>query len=247
MKATVRDLPIVLRKAWKLSLGAGVALCCTQCNSTNFYGGSAPDSELFNSVGMSGTSHSYVSMSSLPPIPKVSGLPDKSDKPEKPVKPKIIDTAFEDTVSYWHDDESAGEPRIDINLSQQRASFYRGKKLVGLSVISSGDAAHPTPTGHFHVEEKDANHHSTQYGDYVDAHNDVVAKDIDNEIDHRPAGTHFAGCEMLRFMRFSNGKGMHAGYLPGYPASPGCVRMPLSMAEAFFKHASVGTEVNVHY
>lgn len=136
---------------------------------------------------------------------------------------------------------------IDINLSQQRAYFYKGSKVVGVSVISTGDSAHPTPTGRFHVEEKDAKHHSTQYGDYVDSHNDVVVKEVDNEKDRRPPGTHFAGCEMLRFMRFTGGKGMHAGYLPGYPASHGCVRMPLNMAEAFFKNASVGTEVNVHY
>jgi lipoprotein-anchoring transpeptidase ErfK/SrfK len=52
---------------------------------------------------------------------------------------------------------------------------------------------------------------------------------------------------MPYFMRFNNGIGMHAGYLPGYPASHGCVRMPQDLAEAFFRHAPVGTTVEVRY
>ena len=40
---------------------------------------------------------------------------------------------------------------------------------------------------------------------------------------------------------------VHAGYLPGYPASHGCVRMPQEMAQAFFRNVSVGTPVEVRY
>jgi lipoprotein-anchoring transpeptidase ErfK/SrfK len=47
------------------------------------------------------------------------------------------------------------------------------------------------------------------------------------------------------FMRFSGAIGMHEGYLPGYPASHGCIRLPKHMAEIFFKAASVGTPVEV--
>jgi lipoprotein-anchoring transpeptidase ErfK/SrfK len=46
-------------------------------------------------------------------------------------------------------------------------------------------------------------------------------------------------------MRFHGGEGMHAGFLPGYAASHGCVRMPDHMAEIFFNNVSVGTPVRV--
>jgi hypothetical protein len=50
---------------------------------------------------------------------------------------------------------------------------------------------------------------------------------------------------MRYFMQFAPGIGMHAGYLPGYPASHGCVRMPEAKAIAFFQALSFGTPVNV--
>ena len=50
---------------------------------------------------------------------------------------------------------------------------------------------------------------------------------------------------MPHFLRFNYGIGMHAGYLPGYAASHGCVRMPKSMAQKFFEHSEIGTPVIV--
>ena len=50
---------------------------------------------------------------------------------------------------------------------------------------------------------------------------------------------------MPYFMRIVGGVGMHAGYLPGYPASHGCIRMPEFMAENFFKSVSTGTPVTI--
>jgi lipoprotein-anchoring transpeptidase ErfK/SrfK len=50
---------------------------------------------------------------------------------------------------------------------------------------------------------------------------------------------------MPYFMRIVGGIGMHAGYLPGYPASHGCIRMPEFMAENFFRSVSVGTPVTI--
>jgi len=46
-------------------------------------------------------------------------------------------------------------------------------------------------------------------------------------------------------MRFCGADGMHAGYLPGYPTSHGCVRMPEQYAIAFFNSVGVGTPVSV--
>ena len=50
---------------------------------------------------------------------------------------------------------------------------------------------------------------------------------------------------MPYFMRIVSGTGLHAGYLPGYPASHGCIRMPEFMAENFFRSVSVGTPVTI--
>ena len=50
---------------------------------------------------------------------------------------------------------------------------------------------------------------------------------------------------MPYFMQFSRGVGMHAGYLPGYPASHGCIRMPRDLASEFFARVQIGTPVRV--
>ena len=50
---------------------------------------------------------------------------------------------------------------------------------------------------------------------------------------------------MPYYMEFSSAIGMHAGYLPGYPASHGCVRMPRDLAATFFERVQVGTPVTV--
>jgi hypothetical protein len=50
---------------------------------------------------------------------------------------------------------------------------------------------------------------------------------------------------MPYFMRFNGAEGMHAGYLPGYPASHGCVRLPDEKAIAFYRAVEVGTPVSV--
>jgi len=50
---------------------------------------------------------------------------------------------------------------------------------------------------------------------------------------------------MPYFMEFSPAVGMHAGYLPGYPASHGCVRMPRDLAALFFERVQIGTPVTV--
>jgi lipoprotein-anchoring transpeptidase ErfK/SrfK len=149
--------------------------------------------------------------------------------------------------SWWRGDGVEGAPRIVISLGQQKASFYKAGKLVGVSAISSGDENHPTPTGSYSITQKDMWHQSSQYGDYVDASGSPVAQNIDRHADPQPPGTTYDGAKMHYFMRFTRGIGMHEGYLPGYPASHGCVRMPSEMAQAFFRNVRVGTPVEVRY
>ncbi|WP_050027733.1 L,D-transpeptidase family protein [Verrucomicrobium sp. BvORR034] len=152
-----------------------------------------------------------------------------------------------DSSSWWRGDGVPGPAKVVISLGQQRAFFYKGGELVGESAISSGDEQHPTPTGRYSISQKNADHKSSQYGDYVDSSGNVVVENIDRHSDPQPPGTRYDGAIMPYFMRFTGGIGMHAGYLPGYPASHGCVRMPRDMAQAFFRNLSVGTPVEVVY
>ncbi len=151
----------------------------------------------------------------------------------------------EDTESWWKGDGVSGAPGIVISLRQQKAFFYKGGRLVGVSMISSGDDQHRTPTGSFTIQQKDPRHQSSQYGDYVNASGQPIKQNIDRQIDPMPPGAKYDGANMFHFMRFTRGIGMHAGYLPGYAASHGCVRMPEKMATIFFNHVEIGTPVDV--
>lgn len=150
-----------------------------------------------------------------------------------------------DNVSYWDGDGVAGAARVKINLDEQRAYFYKGDNLVGVSVVSSGREGYGTPPGKFKIVQKDINHASNLYGDYVDAAGNVVKKDVEVRKDPKPPGAIFRGAPMPYFVRIHGGVGLHAGFLPGYPASHGCIRAPEHMAATFFDNVQVGTPVEV--
>ncbi|MEQ1852256.1 MAG: L,D-transpeptidase family protein [Chthoniobacteraceae bacterium] len=151
-----------------------------------------------------------------------------------------------DNVSYWDGDHASGPARIRIRLGEQKAYFYRGDQLVGISILSTGREGYGTPSGTFKIQQKDRDHVSSVYGDYVDARTgDVIVKDIDRRKDRMPPGAKYDGAKMPFFMRVHGGVGMHEGFLPGYPASHGCIRMPGFMAEAFFRNVDVGTPVSI--
>lgn len=147
--------------------------------------------------------------------------------------------------AYWEGDGVPGKPRIVLDLSAQRLRYYKGDTLVGMSPISSGTPYHRTPTGSFKVTEKDLHHRSSTYGDYVDASGAVVRAEVDSRKDARPPGSRYLGANMKYFMRFNGAVGMHEGYLPGYPAAHGCVRLPTKMASIFFSVTPHGTPVQV--
>ncbi|MEP7014482.1 MAG: L,D-transpeptidase family protein [Verrucomicrobiota bacterium] len=153
--------------------------------------------------------------------------------------------APQDNISYWDGDGVGGKPSIKISLGEQRAYFYKSGALVGISQLSTGREGLNTPHGKFSVTQKDVAHVSSLYGDYVDAGGTVVKPNVDVNKDPKPPGTHFKGAPMPFFMRVTQGIGLHAGYLPGFPASHGCIRMPEFMAQSFFKSVSVGTPVAI--
>ena len=136
--------------------------------------------------------------------------------------------------------------RVVVSLPKQRAFLMTGDQIVIDSPISSGKRGHTSPTGNFSVLEKDPNHRSNIYGDFVDRSGRIVRAGVSAKIDAAPSGTHYVGASMKWFMRLTaEGIGMHIGILPGYPASHGCIRMPSDGAKLFYDHVKVGTPVDV--
>jgi len=117
----------------------------------------------------------------------------------------------------WHPDlQPFGPVAIVVSLVQQRAHLYRNGVRIAVSTCSSGKKGHETPTGVFVVLQKDKNHRSSTYNN----------------------------APMPNMNRLTwDGIALHAGDLPGYPASHGCVRLPKSFSEKLFTVTHVGTPV----
>ena len=106
--------------------------------------------------------------------------------------------------------------RVVISLSSQLAFAYDGDELIAVSTISSGKEGHDTPTGIFKVLDKQRTYFSKKY-------------------DNAP---------MPHMQRIDDyGVALHAGQLPGRPASHGCIRLPKAFAAKLFAATRLGTEV----
>jgi lipoprotein-anchoring transpeptidase ErfK/SrfK len=140
--------------------------------------------------------------------------------------------------------------RFAIDLDAQRAYLYQDDKLIAYSPIASGRKYYRTETGDYTIGQKDLNHRSTSYGNFVNSKGGVIMSDVQNGFDPTPVGGRFEGSLMKYFLRlYHNGKptamGLHRGVLPGHPASHGCIRLPGNMAEWFFTNVQLGTPVAV--
>ena len=109
-----------------------------------------------------------------------------------------------------------GETKVVVDLVTQMAYVFRGDALVGASTISSGKEGKETPLGIWPVLQKQKFHRSRKY-------------------DNAP----------MPFMQRldSYGIALHGGNNPGYPASHGCVRLPLKFAEKLYSLTKVGSVV----
>lgn len=137
-----------------------------------------------------------------------------------------------------------GSYSVEIDLQEQMAYLLEDGYPVLSTPISSGRAGHHTTRGSFKIIQKERNHYSNLYGKIVDARGNTVVADADSDMPV-PRGGRFAPAPMRYFMRFNGAEGMHAGHLPGYPASHGCVRLPEANAIAFFEAVEVGTPVTI--
>jgi hypothetical protein len=117
----------------------------------------------------------------------------------------------------WYPDRSTGGPIIAIvSLPDQRVYVYRDGVRIAASTCSTGKLGHRTPTGVFKILQKDKNHHSSTYNN--------------------------APMPYMNRLTWS-GIALHAGQLPGYPASHGCVRLPKEFAELLFGVTKLGMTV----
>lgn len=165
------------------------------------------------------------------PSKKASELIYKQDPPK--VSARLKDVINQDN-SY-----------VIISISKQRAYLMVDGETYIDTPVSTGKRAGMTPTGKFKVTEKDADHRSSIYGNFVDSKGRVVRAGISLKVDSAPAGTHYVGAPMAYFCRFNGAIGMHVGILPGYPASHGCVRLPEQIAPLIYEKVKVGTSVEV--
>lgn len=139
---------------------------------------------------------------------------------------------------------AASRVAVEIDLQGQRAYLLRNGHVALTTPVSTGRAGFRTPTGRFRIIQKDLRHTSSIYGRIIDRYGHTLVADAD--IDMRvPAGGKFVAAPMHYFMRFSGPNGMHAGYLPGYAASHGCVRLPKDRAIAFYHAVDIGTPVTI--
>jgi lipoprotein-anchoring transpeptidase ErfK/SrfK len=156
----------------------------------------------------------------------------------------FITRSFALLTLLWGGSGVAAETRVIINLSEQSASLIERGRITMVSPIASGKSGWQTPTGNFCIFNKDINHLSRSFGSVVDAYGRVVNSNA-TPSSYLPRGDHYQSASMPYFMEFSPAVGMHAGYLPGYPASHGCVRMPRDLAALFFQRVQIGTPVRV--
>ncbi len=163
-------------------------------------------------------------------------------KPSKLISrqpPAVVNKSLEPAIN-------PSNSRAVVSISKQRLYLMTGDDIYIDSPISSGKRAGMTPTGSFSIMEKDPDHRSSLYGDFVDSRGRVVRSGISTKVDSAPSGTRYLGASMRWFCRLtSGGVGFHVGILPGYPASHGCIRLPSDIAPLIYQKVKVGTPVRV--
>jgi lipoprotein-anchoring transpeptidase ErfK/SrfK len=119
----------------------------------------------------------------------------------------------------WQPERSTeGAVEIVVSIPLQRAYVYRGGTLIAVTTVSTGRRGHSTPTGTFNILEKDREHYSSLYNN--------------------------APMPFMQRLTWG-GVALHAGHIPGRPASHGCVRLPLAFARHLYGVTSVGAAVHI--
>jgi hypothetical protein len=112
----------------------------------------------------------------------------------------------------------SGGVELVVSIPLQRAFVYRGGVLIGVTTVSTGKPGHKTPVGSFDILQKRRRHFSNRYNN--------------------------APMPFMQRLTW-DGIALHAGEIPGRPASHGCVRLPLAFAKALFQVTQVGASVHI--
>lgn len=129
---------------------------------------------------------------------------------------EIVPTLKTGQFVWAPDAAPEGPGLLVVNLATQRAILFRNGVPIGASTISSGKSGYETPTGVFTVLEKKREHYSKTY----------------------------SNAPMPNMQRLTwKGIALHAGNLPGYPASHGCIRLPMQFSSLLFGATRLGMTV----
>ena len=154
----------------------------------------------------------------IPPLERVepTGAPPNSKVPLLTVR---VAARVPETKQQIAAGPAPGDPvLLSVSLNRQTIDVYRGTHLIASSKVSSGMPGHETKPGVFSILEKQRFHHSNIY----------------------------SGAPMPWMQRLTrSGTALHAGAVPGYPASHGCIRLPFSFAPKLFQMTAVGGNVLV--
>lgn len=135
-------------------------------------------------------------------------------------------------------------PSVQIALADQRGILLVGGCVAMDFPVATGKKSHPTPAGDYKILGKQRDYSSNLYGKIVDPAGVVLVADADTRTDVPAEGAAFVGAKMPFWMRLNNsGVGMHVGYVPGRPASHGCIRLRRETAQFLFESLPVGTPV----
>lgn len=137
-------------------------------------------------------------------------------KPVPPIVERAADSLKPGEFLWKPEASPSGPVLIVVSIPEQRAHVYRNGIAIGITTVSTGRKGHPTPTGVFTILEKDERHFSKTYNN--------------------------APMPFMERLTW-DGIALHAGNLPGYPASHGCVRMPKEFARLLFGVTQKGLTV----
>lgn len=145
----------------------------------------------------------------------------KKKKRPQPVRQEIADptevgATKKSKKAFKSDPDNTDPVQVVVSLKHQKAKVFKGSELVATTRISSGKRGHSTPTGVFSIIQKNRRHYSNIYNN--------------------------APMPYMQRITWS-GFALHAGVIPGYPASHGCVRLPHRFARKLFSYTNMGAHI----
>ena len=138
---------------------------------------------------------------------------------QQPVAAAVAATELDPGEFVWQPElATAGPVEIVVSIPLQIAYVYRGGTLIGVTTVSTGRPGHDTPRGTFEILQKRREHYSNLYNN--------------------------APMPFMQRLTW-DGIALHAGHIPGRPASHGCVRLPLEFARLLFGVTEMGGAVHI--